>query len=68
MQEHVYNYLRKEHPDKLMKKIKKELHQVMPTDHCFLEIEVLKKCTFLNKKLFLSVYEDHIIAFKVFII
>jgi len=68
MEEHVYNYLKQEHPDKLMKKIKKELHSVLPIDHHLLEIEVLKKCTFLKKKLFLSVYQEHIIAFKVILI
>lgn len=66
MEEHVYSYLKKEHPNKIMKKIKKELHSILPVDNCILDIEVLKKGTFLKKKIFLSVYNDHIIAFKVF--
>ena len=66
MQEHVYSYLKHEHPDKIMKKIKKELHTILPTENCLFEMEVLKKGTFLKKKMFFSVYQDHIIAFKVF--
>lgn len=65
MEEHVYSYLRKEHPDKIMKKIKKELYSILPVDNCLYDLEVLKKGTFLKKKLFLSIYTDHIIAFKV---
>lgn len=65
MEEHFFSYIRQEHPKKLMKKIKKELQCVFPSDHFFLELEVLKKGTFLKKKMFLSVYQDHLIAFKV---
>lgn len=65
MEEHVFSYIKNENPNKLMKKIKKELHSVLPTENSLLELEVLKKGTFLKKKLYLSVYSDHIIAFKV---
>lgn len=65
MEEHIFSYIKNENPNKLMKKVKKELHSVLPTENALLELEVLKKGTFLKKKLYLSVYTDHIIAFKV---